>query len=179
MKRFYLPLILLLILVLEGVALELLPVSLLKTDLLIVSHWVFVFLVFIAVFYDNDRTHFSVLYALIFGLLIDMVYTNLLGVYMFSYACTIYLIYGLKKLLHGNILVVALLGVVGLVVSDMLIYLIYTVVGITDTAWSDYFTSRLLPTVGSNLVFLLLLYPFFAKKLTDWGKDQITKGNTF
>ncbi|AUJ26131.1 MULTISPECIES: rod shape-determining protein MreD [Virgibacillus] len=179
MKRAYLPLILLLILVLQGVSLELLPGNLLKSDWLIVSHWVFIFLVFIAVFYDNESTHYSVLYALIFGLLIDIVYTSTLGVYMFSYASTIYLIYGLKKLLHGNILVVALLGIVGLVVSDGMIYLIYSVVALTDMPWSMYLTNRLLPTIGSNLIFLFVLYPLFAKKLTNWGKDQITKGNSF
>ncbi|CDQ39436.1 MULTISPECIES: rod shape-determining protein MreD [Virgibacillus] len=177
MKRLYLPLILFLIMVLEGVALELLPGSLLTNDLLIVPHWVFIFLVYIAIFYDKDRTYFSVMYALIFGLVIDIVYTEVLGVYMFSYALLIYVVHGLKKLLHGNIFVTILLGIVGLALADVAIYLIYMVVGITDVAWKEYLSIRLLPTVLSNLVFLLALYPIVVKKLTAWGREQLARSN--
>lgn len=175
MKRVYLPLILFLVLALEGVALELLPSNLLRTDLLIVPHWVLVILVFLTIFYDYDSTYFSVMYALIFGLLVDVVYTDVLGVYMFSYALTIYAIHSMKKLLHGNIFVTVLLGAGGLVLSDIMIYLIYMVVGLTDTVWVDYLSSRLLPTVLSNLLFLLVLYPFLAKRLMNWRKEQINK----
>src|SRR5690625_6724150 len=86
MKRLYLPLILFLFMVLEGVALELLPAKLVMSNSIIVPHWVFIFLAFIAVFFDEENTYYSVLYAVIFGLLIDVVYTGVLGVYMFSYA---------------------------------------------------------------------------------------------
>ncbi|MGX9932056.1 rod shape-determining protein MreD [Virgibacillus salarius] len=178
MKRLYLPLILFLLLVLEGVALELLPGYLLTSDLLIVPHWVLIFLVFIAIFYDKDQTYFSVLYALLFGLLIDIVYTDVLGVYMFSYALIIYAVHGFKKLLHGNIYVAMLLGVCGIALADVSIHLIYTVIGKTDMVWKAYLMHRMLPTIGSNLVFLLMLYPIVVKKLTTWGREQLTKSNT-
>src|SRR5690625_651119 len=100
MKRLYLPLILFLFMVLEGVALELLPANLVMSNSIIVPHWVFIFLAFIAIFFDEENTYYSILYAVIFGLLIDVVYTGVLGVYMFSYAVSVYVIYGLKKMIH-------------------------------------------------------------------------------
>ncbi|MEC5422043.1 rod shape-determining protein MreD [Virgibacillus sp. C22-A2] len=178
MKRLYIPLFLFLFLVLEGVALELLPVNLVMSNLYIIPHWVLVFLVLIAIFYDRENTYFSVLYGLIFGLLIDIVYTGILGVYMFSYGMVIYIIHGLIKLLHGNIHVSLLLGVTALVLADISINTVYTVVGITDMLWKDYFMVRLIPTVLSNLVFLLVLYPIMMKRLDRWGREQLTSSNS-
>lgn len=179
MKRIYLPLILFLFVVLEGVALELLPSNLVMSDLFIIPHWVLVILIFIAIFYDRENTYFSVLYGLIFGLLIDVVYTGVLGVYMFSYALIIYIIHGLIKMLHGNIYVTLLLGFIGIVLADNSINFIYTMVGITDMTWINYIKIRLIPTVVSNLLFLILLYPIIAKRFTRWGKEQLSKNNTF
>lgn len=178
MKRLYLPLILFLLLILEGVALELLPADLLRSDLLIVPHWVLVFLVFMAVFYDREHTYFSVLYALIFGLLIDVVYTGILGVYMFSYALVIYIIHGLRKMLHSNIFVTLLLGVIGIALTDISIHTIYEVVGVADILWKDYFIYRLLPTVLANLLFIAALYSILVKPLRRWGQEQLSRSKS-
>lgn len=178
MKRLYVPLILFLFVVLEGVALEILPSKLVVSNLLIIPHWVLVLLVFVAIFYDRENTYYSVLYGLVFGLLIDIVYTEMLGVYMFSYALVIYIIHGLKRMLHGNIYVTLVLGVVGIVLADISINFIYTVIGVADMTWIEYMKHRLLPTVLSNLVFLLLLYPFFAKRFIRWSWEQLSRDNS-
>ncbi|WP_306798671.1 rod shape-determining protein MreD [Oceanobacillus saliphilus] len=177
MKRLLFPLILFLLTILEGVALDLLPTDLVMGNLLIVPHWVFAFLIYMVIFYDKDSTYHSVVYALIFGLLIDAVYTGILGVYMFSYALVIYIIHGLKKILHGNFYVLILLGIVGIFLADLLIYAIYTSVGLVDMALENYFLLRMLPTILSNLVFLIVIYPFTAKRLSRWGREQLT-GNS-
>lgn len=177
MKRLYLPLILFLLMVLEGVALELLPAKLVITNSIIIPHWVLIFLVCIAIFYDEESTYFSVFYAVIFGLLIDVVYTGVLGVYMFSYAVSTYIIYGLKKMLYANIYGTLLLGFIGIVLADIAINLIYSVVGITDMLWSNYFIYRLLPTVLANLSFLIVLYPIFTRRLVKWRREQLNRNN--
>ncbi|UJL44967.1 rod shape-determining protein MreD [Virgibacillus sp. NKC19-16] len=178
MKRLYLPLILFLLLVLEGVALELLPSGLFMSDLIIVSHWVLVFLVLMAVFYDREHTYYSVLYALIFGLLIDIVYTGILGVYMFSYALVIYIIHGLRRMLHSNIFVTLLLGVIGIALSDISVHTVFKAVGVTDIVWKDYFLYRLLPTVSANLLFLAALYPILVNPLLRWGQEQLSRSKS-
>ncbi|GAB3050230.1 rod shape-determining protein MreD [Virgibacillus ainsalahensis] len=174
MKRLYLPLILFLFLLLEGVALELLPSGLVMGDFIFVPHWVLIFLVFLAIYYDMEATYFSVLYALVFGLLIDVVYTGILGVYMFSYALVVYIIHGLRRMFHGNIFVAILLGVAGIVLADIFINIIYTVVGVSDILWKDYMMYRLLPTMLANLLFLLILYPIIVKRIVGWSEMQLS-----
>lgn len=174
MKRIYLPLILFAFVIVEGVAIELLPPTFVINDLLIIPHWVLIFLLYMAIFYDSDQTYFSVLYGAVFGLLIDMVYTGVLGVYMFAYAFSIYVVHGIRKLLHANIYVTILLGIIAILFADFIIYLVYLVVGLTDMALEDYLFYRLVPTILANLIFLLILYPFKGR-LLKWRNEQITK----
>ncbi|MFD1850148.1 rod shape-determining protein MreD [Oceanobacillus bengalensis] len=171
MKRVYIPLFLFLLLILEGVATDFLPSDIVMGELLIVPHWLLVGLVFITLYYDRENTYYSVMYAIIFGLLVDVVYTGILGVYMFSYAAVVYLIHVLKKLLHVNLFVLLLMGIVGVGMSDLLIYISYTIVGIIDMFWKDYLFYRLLPTIGLNLVFFIILYPILMKRLKRWGSE--------
>ena len=178
MKHLYIPLILFLFLILEGVALELLPVSILAGNLIIVPHWVLLLLVLTAVFYERDTTYFSIIYALVFGLLIDIVYTGVLGVYMFSYALVIYLVLGLRRIFHGNIYVSLLLGIISVILADLAIHVIYSAAGIIQMVWNDYAINRLLPTVTLNIVFLLILYPLMAKRLIRWREAYLTGRDT-
>src|SRR5699024_3030107 len=92
-----------LILVSEGVALELLPTVLTSSATLIVPHWLLVFLVLINLFYDTNETYFSIYLGIVFGLLIDIVYTGILGAYMFTYPFTLYLIHLLKRFVQSNV----------------------------------------------------------------------------
>lgn len=174
MKRLLLPLMLFFLLVLEGVALKLLPTSLALGALLIIPHWIFILLLFIAVFYDKVNTYHAVLYAAVFGLLIDIVYTEVLGVYMFSYAIVIYIIHELKKMFHTNFYVTILLGIVGVSLADISINLIYSVIGIVDMPWGAYLIYRLLPTVLANTLFLLVVYPLMRKRLERWQDEQLS-----
>lgn len=173
MKRLYLPLILLLFLVLEGVALDLLPIQLVNTKTIIVPHWVLIILIFIVIFYDLEETYYSILYGIIFGLLIDIVYTNILGVYMFAYFVSIYLVFIMGRSIRVNLLGAILLGIVGLTIVDSIIYFIYYFIGVTYISLGDYAYYRLLPTVLANIVFLIMLYPLLYKRLAHWQERQL------
>lgn len=174
MKRLYLPVILFLFLVLEGVALDLLPASLLNSHTLIVPHWVFVYLLFVTVFYDREDTYYAILYSIIFGLLIDIVYTSVLGVYMFSYTFIIYVIHELKRLIHANFYALVVLGIVGIFGIDLSIYMIYKMIDLANMPWNEYLMFRLLPTMLANLIFLMILYPMTRKRLAKWGTEQLS-----
>ncbi|MEN2467157.1 rod shape-determining protein MreD [Ornithinibacillus sp. FSL M8-0202] len=172
MKRIFLPLILLLILVLEGVALDILPSSLLDGDIMITPHWILMFLVLIAIFYDHDNSYYSIMYALIFGLLFDIAYTGILGVYMFTYGVTMYIILELRNMLHSNIYSTLLFGIISITIAELMINLIYYVIGIMSAEWMDYIMLRLLPSILANSIFLLIIYPLFAKRLAKWKTDK-------
>src|SRR5699024_735949 len=92
--------------------------SLVSGDLLIVPHWVLIYLIFIAIFYDVKNTSYSVIYAVVFGLLIDSVYVGVLGVYMFSYGISVYIIKRMTRFLQENVFTAMLLGVVGMIIAE-------------------------------------------------------------
>lgn len=158
--------------VLEGVATEILPRSLLESNSFLIPHWVLIFLILITVFYDREHTYVSIFYGVIFGLLIDVVYTEVLGIYMFSYAFTLYIIHVLKKVFHENFYITTFLGMIGVSLADLTIHSIYYTIGKTNLVWDDYLFYRLIPTVLANLVFLMILYPLLKNKLMRWRKEQ-------
>lgn len=171
MKRIFIALLLFLFLILEGVATRFLPTELFNGDLFVIPHWTLSGIILITLLYFRVNSFYAVLLALLFGLLKDMVYTEILGVYMFSYAATIYIVFQLKKLLHVNFFVLLLFGIIGIGFSDLFVYFIYYVIGLVDTGWLDYLNYRLLPTIGLNLVYLIILYFLFSKVLIRWGRE--------
>ncbi len=175
MKYVYLPFIVFTLLILEGVALELLPHFLVSGKMLIVPHWVLVSLIYIAIFYDLKETRYSVIYAVVFGLLIDSVYTGVLGVYMFSYGLSVYIIKRMTRFLQENVFTAALLGMIGIIIAEVLINVTYLIIGIVDFTWDMYVVYRFVPTLGANLLFIILLYPILVKRLGKWKKEQLNQ----
>ncbi|MYL29063.1 MULTISPECIES: rod shape-determining protein MreD [Halobacillus] len=171
MSRYVIPLVCLFLLVMQGMAMSLLPAKLVYSDLLITPHWILIFLFIIAIFYDKDHTYHAVWYGLMFGLLIDVVYTGVLGVYMITYTLIIYVVHGLKKLVHANFPAAFLLAVIGLILADALLYIVYSFVQITSISWVDYGLLRLLPTLAANMIFFTLLYPLVKERVYDWSEE--------
>lgn len=171
MRRYFIALICLFLLVMQGMAMSLLPANLVYSDLLMTPHWVLTFLFIVTMFYDHDNTYHAVWYALVFGLLLDVVYTGVLGVYMVTYALVVYIIHGLNKLLHANFIAASLLTIVGVAMADTFLYVIYSFVQITEMSWGDYALLRLLPTLAANMIFFIILYPLVKERLSLWSED--------
>lgn len=172
MSRIYLPLILVLLIILQGATANLIPESLVAAGWVVVIHAGFLFLVLVKLFYDLETTYYAFLAALFVGLIIDIIYTDIIGVYMFSYAIMIYFVHGMRKLLQTNFYVATLLTVVSLGLADFLLYFIYHFIGVTQMEMSDYFYYRLMPTVAINLILFFILYLLFRKTLIKWSDDR-------
>lgn len=175
MDKIYLPLILFLLLTFQGIAFDLLPNFLVNGSTFIIAHWVFVVLILITLYYDQNQSYHAILYGIIFGLLIDIVYTEVLGVYMFTYATIIYLIHTLQKTINVNFYVTIVLGLIGIALVDASIYIIYSVVGLTNMLLGEYLFHRLLPTVLANIIFLIILYPVLKRVFVKWGNWHLSK----
>ncbi|ELK45705.1 rod shape-determining protein MreD [Halobacillus sp. ACCC02827] len=171
MSRYYIPLICLFLLVMQGMAMSLLPAKLVYSDLLMTPHWILIFLFLVTIFYDKDDTYHAVWYGLVFGLLMDVVYTGVLGVYMITYTLVIYIVHGLNKLVHANFFAASILAVVGVALCDTILYVVYSFVQITSMGWGDYLLLRLLPTLAANMIFFILLYPLLKERVYTWGEE--------
>lgn len=171
MKRAVIPLMLLFLLAIEGVAMELLPSSIKYASFYITPHWLLLFLILvIAYVYPVDAT-VPIIYAAISGLMIDIVYTGVLGVYMFVLAIAVYVAYLLNRLLQANFLMIALIALLSMFVMEVSLFAIYTMLGFLTMSVKDFFLLRFIPTIIANLLFIAIIY-YPSKQLLLWTKDS-------
>lgn len=159
MRKSFLIIALFFFLVAEGVALELLPGNLINVSIIMIPHWILVFLIIVNFFYETKKPHTFIIYAIIFGLLVDIVYTDTLGVYMFAYGLALYTTTLLKRVLQENFVMTVITTIIAVIITEAIIGIIYTALGITRVYWLDNLTERLVPTIIANIVFLLIIYP--------------------
>ncbi|WP_175615113.1 rod shape-determining protein MreD [Piscibacillus halophilus] len=172
MRFLYLPLTLLILLVLESVAVRFIPKSITISDLIYIPHWILVFSLLILLFYDRNHTYHGIINGVIFGALFELVYTDLVGVYLLAYGIALYLVHLLTKVLQQNFAVSFLLVTLSIVVAEFILYFIYSLVGQVDMTVNQFVQLRLIPTTLSNILFLLIIYPFFVKRLTKWQEED-------
>jgi len=168
MKKVLIIIILLSLLILEGIAMILLPTNIFISDMYIIPHWVFLFILLVNVFFDNEELYFSITLAIVFGLLIDVVYTDLLGVYMFVYPLAIYIVNLIKQFFQANFYITVVYYLVSFTIIEMMIYIIYSFVDLINITYILFIWDRLIPTIIANFIFLLVLYPIFSKRLVKW-----------
>jgi len=178
MSRIYIPLILILLIILQGATANFIPNSALEAGLIIVIHAVFLFLVMIKLYYDLETTYYALLGAVFSGLIIDIIYTDIIGVYMFSYALMIYFVHGMRKWLQSNFYVASLLTLISVSLVDFLLYLLYYFIDVTQMEISEYFKFRMFPTLAINMVLFFIFYLIFKKVLIRWSNDRFEGENS-
>ncbi|SDB96001.1 rod shape-determining protein MreD [Pelagirhabdus alkalitolerans] len=175
MYRLYLPSILILLVVFQGAVLQFIPAFVEENGWILASHSVFLFLILFSLFYDQNDTYYGLFFAILFGLVIDMIYTNILGVYMFSYGLTTYFVHGLRKILHANFYVALLIAIFATGFVDFMLFTIYQFIGVAQLDMANYFYQRLIPTVILNSFIFILLYLLFKRRLVKWSNDRFEK----
>lgn len=179
MSRIYLPLILILLIVFQGVTVQLVPPIFAQNDLIVVVHTVFLFLVLFKLFYDLENTYNALILAIFSGLIIDIIYTDIIGVYMFSYGVMIYFVHGMRRLLHTNFYTATLITLLSVGFVDFSLYFIYQLIGITQMELIEYLSNRLIPTLTINMIIFFIFYLLFKKKLVQWSNERFNqKGST-
>ncbi|WP_054753438.1 rod shape-determining protein MreD [Piscibacillus salipiscarius] len=93
MRFLYLPLTLMIFLILESVAVRFIPTSIVTSNLIYIPHWILVFSLLILLFYDGAHTYHGIINGVIFGLMFELVYTDLAGVYVLAYGIALYFIH--------------------------------------------------------------------------------------
>lgn len=172
MRSFILPVILFILLILESITINLLPSSILALDLYYIPHWLLVFSILITIYYDELHSYYGILNGVLFAFLFELIYTDLLGIYLLAYAVALYMVHLLKRFLHKNFIVTFLLVTVSLIVAEFILFALYFIVGQVDLTLTDFISLRLIPTVLINILFLLIIYPIFAKRLMIWKEKH-------
>src|SRR5690625_2656681 len=102
MKRAIIPFLLLFMLAAQGVAMELLPPAIKFSDVYIIPHWLLMMLILQVTNEETDHPFVPILYGALFGLIMDVVYTGILGIYMFVLSLSVYVVQLLHRLFQTN-----------------------------------------------------------------------------
>lgn len=161
MKRiFLLPLLFLFLLIFEGSFVLLLPASVMRSDIILVPHIMFIALLFMAAYY-NPKT--AIYYAIVCGFLYELVYVEIIGSYALAFPLIVYLFNLVMKVLHPHLLIVAFFAVLANILMEYYRYGFILLVQGTTMTHHMFFTQRLIPTILLNIVFLIICSYFFKK----------------
>lgn len=157
MKKFLPPLLFLLMLIFESLFVQFLPGNLFQGEKIVVPHFLIITLIFFTI-YGNQKL--GIIYGFVFGLLFDTFYTGILGIYLFLFPLTAYIIVKIMKIVQNNIFTVSFFSLIGVVFLEVVVYEIYNIIGVTTMSFSSFFSIRLIPTLFLNAVFTVIAaYP--------------------
>ncbi|WP_071460268.1 rod shape-determining protein MreD [Bacillus massilinigeriensis] len=153
MKRLGLPLLFVFLFILESLFVEFLPAELFHSARVMVPRFLLAAILFLTV-YGNEKK--GIIYGFIFGLLFDMVYTEILGVYLVLFPLLAYIFSNVMKILQTNVVVVSAVSLLGIALLEVGVYEMNLLIHITDMDFSSFASVRLFPTLVLNMAFLVL-----------------------
>ncbi|ALC89799.1 rod shape-determining protein MreD [Bacillus sp. FJAT-18017] len=165
MRRVFLPLLLFLFFTIESIFVQLLPSEYFMDKYILVPRFLIGILMLFAIYGKQKQ---AVIYGFVFGLLFDIVYTEIIGVYLFLFPLTIVMVSRLMRVFHANVLVAIVAILAAISALEIVIYKLNNFIGITEMPFSAFAEVRLLPVIVLNFVFLAVaFYPFrrFFEKL--------------
>lgn len=139
--------------ILESVFLTFVPSYGIANQYVLVPHFLFLTLLFCAVFYRRNTV---LVYAFIFGLIFDLFYTNLIGVYAYLFPLTVYLVCKLMASLHKIYFIIFVFSIAAMIFLEFLVLGIHTAIGQSLYGFEEFMHIRLWPTLIMNIVFLLI-----------------------
>ncbi|TDQ37962.1 rod shape-determining protein MreD [Aureibacillus halotolerans] len=155
MTKYLLPAVVFLLFILESTFVRWVPGEVGPGEWVVVPRFSLVALLMIA--FRQGRAA-GVLYGLSIGLLYDMYYTGLIGVYTFSYALMAYVTGSSVRLLHYNIFVITLTCTLGVAAVEWIVYGILLIIGHTNEGLQTFAYTRFIPTLIFNAIFCVLLF---------------------
>lgn len=156
MKTFLLCLLIIFSFVFESVFVQLLPETI-NSSRLVVPHFLLVILILLTIY---GKRNTGIMYSFIFGLLFDIVYTEILGIYLFMLPVVSYICSKLMKILQTNLVIVVFVTAIGVALLEFGVYEITYIIHRTDMDFISFLRVRLLPTLVLNIIFTILFcYP--------------------
>ena len=161
--RLLLPAVAVLLFLIEPVFALFSPIEISDRIIYLVPRFLFMYLLFLAVYYDRKK---SILYGVIFGLLYDVFYIDIIGLYAVLYPLLCLFISWIVQYIQQSLWIVTILTVFFVALLDFVIYEFFLLISFTSIGMPDFLLSRLVPTIFANLLFLVLigwLFKYFIK----------------
>lgn len=145
----------------------LMPVQLMNHSFYFTSHLLFIYLLIIAV-YKNPTI--ALILALFFGLISDVYFSTLYGVYLFGYVMFIVLMNQLFKVFYKDVVVMIGLLVSFVVLLELYFFIIYSTLNNVHMGIWTFIWSHAIPTSFLNFVLIITIFPFVLKLLETTDK---------
>lgn len=134
------------------------PIDIKGHEYFVIPRFSIVYLIFIATFYARKR---AVLYALFFGVLYDVFYIDIIGLYAFIYPVITYVGGTLVHYIRPSVTVTAVFSILLVAVMEFALYEFYYFIQFTNISINSFLLYRLLPTIVANLLFIIPLAIIF------------------
>ncbi|RDI44147.1 rod shape-determining protein MreD [Falsibacillus pallidus] len=170
MKRFILPLILALSFYFEGVFAQVFSAKAFHGERILAPHFLLAILIFMAIYYIRNNTLW---YALLFGLLYDVFFTEIIGINLFLFPAAVYLTTKVMKVLQSNVFIAILVALLNMAAVEFIVYQFYRLIGHVQMTMVDFVDIRLWPTLILNLAFLIIVAFPLKRWLMFWRKELL------
>ncbi len=158
MKQFVLFLVGFLLFIFDSIFAQVLAQSFLGKNVILIPYFMIVFILFLTVYGPRK---YAMMYGAMLGLAYDVVYTEVLGIYMFLIPFLAYLMAKCLKVLQANWFIVIVLSLLFVVISELIIYEMNVMMSFAKLTFSEFVDMRLVPTTVLNFVFIsVFFYPF-------------------
>ena len=143
MKRIVLPFLLALTFYAESLFADFFPPEIMAFggERLFVPHFILVNLAIMGIYYFRN---YALIYAAVMGLLFDVYYTELIGVYLFLFPITVYIASKISKFLQANFFVAAVITLLNVAIVEVLVYILNVLVLQVKMAPSDILFSKIM-----------------------------------
>ncbi|HEY2419802.1 MAG TPA: rod shape-determining protein MreD [Neobacillus sp.] len=157
MRKLLLPLLFLFLFILESLFVQFLPGKIFGGNYILVPHFLYTAILFLTIFVGRKR---GIIYALIFGLLFDVVYIEIIGIYLFLYPLICYIVSKIMHFFQANILISLLVSLIGIGLLELGVYEMDSIIHVTDLPFMSVLKMRLYPTLLLNAAFMIIFgYP--------------------
>ena len=120
----------------------------------IVPRFFILFLIYITIYYSPKQ---AMIYAFIFGLLYDVFYIDIIGLYVVLYPSLCFVANMVVQAIHKHLLVSVVISLLLLCCLEFVIYQFNLLIGYTHTSVVDFASYRLIPTLLANSLFVVML----------------------
>lgn len=163
MIRSIIPLIVIVLFFMEPVFSLFSPITFGDQLFTLVPRFVVACLIFIAVY--DSRKH-AIIYGIIFGLLYDMFYIDIIGLYAFLYPLICFIAAGIVHYIRRHIVTVTVITILLIALLELLSYGFASLISITSIGFDEFMNGRLIPTVIANALFVTM-FGWFFKRIID------------
>ncbi|MBB5174385.1 rod shape-determining protein MreD [Texcoconibacillus texcoconensis] len=158
MNRYLIIIVLFLMFIIEGTWFQYFLADRFMIEFQWVPRFVLVLIIYIGLFHGRLT---GVIYALAFGILYDVVYGPFLGVYTFSFGLISYILCWPLYIVRRNVSLNIVAATIAVLFIEYFVYLINDVLGLAMLSHEAFIYERLLPTIGINFVFAVMIsYPW-------------------